>query len=238
MRILLVLLALCVSNISYAVRPTIEITSTYYIDNMMHDLSDQEVLFANTVKAHFQRAKDCWKQRRLPSDDTIDRIIIGCVVAARRFWPEQSGIPYKIFAIIISESKGINKGNPADPSYGMCHTTYEASRHACELFHIERPTGKWDLIEKLEHDIIFNITCGGGELKICEAQANGDWVRAVLIYKYGIRGFGRAANGLNAAPITELKVWRDYSKLYLSIKCIKSRIENDAETRCGCEIRE
>jgi hypothetical protein len=193
-----------------------------------------KIVFAATVQYHFENAKACWKQKRIPGPKTISKIIDGCWLAGSRFWPGQLDKPYKMFALIISESGGLNVGNPEDPSYGVCHATYETARTACAIFGIQSPKSKWDFKEKLSEDVFFNILCGAGEAKIAESYSNGDWVRVVLIYKHGVRGFNRAMTNLDGKPITELPVWKHYSSLLLWIQCLKERVELQVMTPCGC----
>jgi hypothetical protein len=76
--------------------------------------------------------------------------------------------------------------------------------------------------------------CGSGELRLAEDECGGDWVRAILIYKHGLKGFSRAFNGLNGRPITELHHWKHYYRIYEWIKCLRDRIEGDAVADCGC----
>jgi len=204
----------------------------YYLPDPLP--SKDKLVFAGMVQAHFENAKLCWKQKRVPGSKTMAKIIDGCWIAGIRFWPGQVDKPYKLFALIVSESGGNNVGNPDDPSYGVCHVTYESGRNACDLFGIKAPKNKYDFKEKLSDDVYFNILCGAGEAKIAESYTNSDWIRTVLIYKHGVKGFNRALNSLGNKPITELPVWKHYSKLLYWIQCLKERVEAGSVTNCGC----
>jgi hypothetical protein len=192
--------------------------------------------FANTVQAHFAQARACWKQKQLPKATTIRKTINGCLNHCQRFWPNEPDKPYKFFAAIVTESGGNNIGNPADPSYGICHVSYLAAHHACHVFNIPHPSTKTAFIKKLSEDVDFNILCSAAAMKECEAWTDNDWVRTILIYKCGLSGFSKALDKLGDKPVTEMKIWRHYYAVYLWIACLKERIitEGTMLTDCGC----
>jgi hypothetical protein len=88
---------------------------------------------------------------------------------------------------------------------------------------------------------MFNINCGAGEAAVCDIKAKGDWVRAVLIYKFGEGGFVAALMRLGAdKPITEIRskrgayIWKNYNRVYQWVLCLSERANILPLTRCGC----
>ena len=225
------------------------VAGTYNISStIINELTYEEVRFVETVCMHFREAKTCWKQKLSPREKTINRIILGCVMAQRKYWPGNPERMYQLFCLIISESGGNNTGNPDDPSYGVCHATMPSAHNACLMFGIPHPKCSQcngtcaGLIVKdgrtfkewLEEDILFNIDCGVGELEIALCKVRNDLVRGVAIYKHGEKGFNRALNRLVGKPITELPVWKHYSSLLQWVTCLRDRSIAQAISPCGC----
>ena len=205
-------------------------TATEYYDAF----TPEERTFALTVQTHFQNARSCWKQKVVPGKSLTRKLINETVRNCRRFWPQDPDMLYSFFTLIISESGGNNIGNPDDPSYGVCHATYESARNACKVFGFEAPKAKYLFKEKLQEDVAFNLLCGAGELKLAMAYCNNDKVRGILAYKYGVKGLNRAINSLGDEPITELSVWKNYVGLYEWIRCLRDRVITNADANCGC----
>ncbi len=218
-------------------------------------LSPEEERFINAVAFHFVNAKECWKQRVVPKQKTIDEITIGTILAYRRFWPEQPEKMFQFFSLVVSESGGNNTGNPNDPSYGVCHTTVAAAHHACVVYGIAHPRNSKlcdtrchginyrspvSFMHLLANDIQFNLMCGAGYAAICDTKANKDWVRTVLMYKFGERGFVNAMQRLGDKPITEIRakdgqyIWKNFNRVYLWMMCINERAGITPFTKCGC----
>lgn len=231
------------------------ITGTTLSTTLIESLSIEESRFVNTVALHFANgAKDCWKQRVIPKQKTVDRITVCTILVCRRFWPYQPEKLCQFLALIISESGGNNTGNPNDPSFGVCHVTYYSAHHACQIWGIMHPKTKMcdarcrflnykskiSFLDLLAQDIGFNIECGAGEAAIADIKANHDWVRTVLIYKFGERGFVNALNRLGDQPITEMKskdgqyVWKNYNRVYLWTTCLQDRSGIVPMSPCGC----
>jgi len=224
-------------------------TTAYIADSVCH-YTAADKRFADTVAAHFQNAKSCWKQKIIPSQKIIDRITVGCIEAGKRHWPTRPEMPYRIFALILTETGGLNKGNPDDPSYGVCCASIEASHMACQAFGIPHPKSKMcdtqcrglmvrcdsTFKEWLETDVLFNVTCGAGELRMCENErvARNDFIRAVGIYKCGVNGFKDALRNLGNKPVTELKIWKHYSRIYKWLTCLNERVQTKTMADCGC----
>ena len=222
---------------------------------LFESISIDEARFINTVVLHFIGAKDCWKQKVIPRQKTIDKITVCTIIVCRKFWPQQPEKMYQFFSLIISESGGNNVGNPDDPSYGVCHATMASAHNACQVWGIPHPrstkycdarcTGlayRSDISFKnlLEEDLMFNVTCGAGEAAITDIKAGHDWVRALLMYKFGERGFLNAMSRLGDRPITEIQskngqyIWKNYNRLYSWVNCLSDRSGIAPITRCGC----
>jgi hypothetical protein len=225
-------------------------STTAYIADARAHFTPADQLFADTVAAHFLNAKTCWKQRGVPSQKVIDRITIGCIEEGKRRWPSKSEMPYRMFTLILTETGGRNEGNPDDPSYGVCCASIEVSHIACQTLGIRHPKSKMcdarcrglmirceaTFKEWLETDVLFNIACGAGELKMCENEeaAHGDFVRALGIYKCGVSGFRKALRNLGDKPVTELRIWKKYVQIYEWLTCLNVRIQTQTVIDCGC----
>ena len=92
----------------------------------------------------------------------------------------------------------------------------------------------------LSDDIMFNIVCGAGEAAEADIKSKHDWVRTVLIYKFGERGLLRALERIGNQPITEMsnrsgqKIWKNYNAVYVWMKCLNDRANILPMVRCGC----
>jgi hypothetical protein len=163
-------------------------------------------------------------------------------------------MPYRLFGLILTETGGRNEGNVDDPSYGVCCASVEASHVACQTLGIPHPKSKLcdarcygfmvrcdsTFREWLETDVLFNVACGAGELRMCENEtfAHNDFIRALGIYKCGLAGFKRALTKLEGKPITELAIWKKYVRIYQWLTCINERVQTKTMVNCGCMPQE
>jgi len=251
--ILTTVLLLVMSSRSHALEFQ-TITGGTLSSTLVEILTSDEARFINTVALHFTNAQECWKQRIIPKQKAIDKITIGTILVCRRFWPQQPEKLCQFFTMIISESGGNNIGNPIDPSFGVCHVTFSSAHHACWAWGIIHPKTRLcdarcrgliykspiSFLDLLSQDVMFNITCGAGEAALADIKANHDWVRAVLMYKFGERGFFNALNRLEDQPITEMKskngqyIWKNYNRVYSWMMCLNDRSSIVPTSPCGC----
>jgi hypothetical protein len=252
--ILTTLLLLTISGTSWGLEFK-TLAGTTISTTLIDEFSLEERRFANAVALHFTGAKECWKQRVIPKQSTINNVVVGTILACRRFWPGQPEKMFQFFSLVVSESGGNNTGNPNDPSYGVCHVTTASAHNACVVWGIPHPRNSnlcdsrcygihyrssVSFLHLLANDLLFNLMCGAGEAAIANIKSNGDWVKAVLIYKFGERGYVNAMQRLGDKPITEIKskngqyIWKNYNRVYLWMTCINERASGDSITRCGC----
>jgi len=193
-------------------------------------------LFESTVQLHFEEARDCWKQPRIPGPRTIVKEIRGMLAASSRFWPGDEGAPYRLLAVMVSESGGNtrNTAKPLEPSYGPWCGTVDEAREAGRLFpDIGCPRGRDAIVERLQADPDWAAMVCGATLWRYDRAENGDQVLGLLIYKYGPAGLRRALmdTGKIAA---DLPVWRHYMACLTWIRCLRDRLICDSTPPCGC----
>jgi len=194
-------------------------------------------LFDSVVRLHFDEARDCWKQSRLPGPRTVGREIRGMVLASDRFWPLDTDAPYRMMAVMVSESGGNtrNTAKPNEPSYGPWCGTVDEAREAHRLFpDIACPRLRDDVIERLQTDPEWAALVTGAALWRYDRAQGGDRVRGLLLYKFGAEGLRRACARLGELPITDLPVWRHYASCLAWVTCLRDRVLMNATPPCGC----
>lgn len=194
-------------------------------------------LFDSVVQLHFEEAKSCWGQQRIPSPRTIDREIKGMLVACDRFWPLDTDAPYRMAAVMVSESGGNtrNTAKPTEASYGPWCGTVDEAREAHRLFpDIPCPRMRDDVTERLQSDPQWAALVTAAALWRYDRAQGGDRIRGLLLYKFGAEGLRRACDRLVDKPVTDLPVWRHYASCLAWILCLRDRILMNSTPPCGC----
>jgi hypothetical protein len=199
------------------------------------------VVFESTVQLHFAEARDCWRQQKMPGPKTIAREIRGMVSATDRFWQGDMMAPYRLTAVMVSESGGNtrNTSKPNEPSYGPWCGTVDEARESTRIFpDIGCPRHTTDIIERLQSDPEWAAMVAAATLYRYDRAQRGDQMYGLLMYKFGVTGLGRAIRnlqGLDAnAPVSNLKVWKHFDGCLSWILCLRARVLMRSTPPCGC----
>ena len=193
-------------------------------------------LFDQTINLHFIEARECWKATRLPGSRTIQKEIRGMLQACERFWPLDEFAPYRLAAVMVSESGGNtrNTAKPNEPSYGPWCGTVEEAHEAHMVFpDILCPRAVVPARDRLQADPEWAALVAGATLWRYDHAASGDRVRGLLIYKFGAAGLSKALHE-HDGPMTDLAVWRHYESCLNWLLCLRDRLAMDSTPPCGC----
>lgn len=202
-------------------------------------------LFSETIQTHFIHVTACWKPTRgVPSSKWVAKEIKGTWEAANRFFHGEKDAPYLLFTIGLSEGGGHIRNNtkPGEKSYGWtCATPPEAQRVGRAYPDLKCPNKPELIAERLDTDPVYCINVTAAIIRLKMYENRGDFIVALMKYKYGDYGMERAyANLLREkpqAPVTELNEWYKYLRLLDWLYCIRSRIIVKSVVTCGCQTR-
>ena len=198
-------------------------------------MTASDARFAEVVALHFEQAKACWGQKRLPSPGLMRNETLGIIAAQERFWPGRTEYRERLLAMILAEGAGLSGGNPDDPSYGVAHVNELTARFACWYFRIDAPPSKKALIARLQDDSRFCILVSAAILAMGEWQFGGDWLRSVGAYRYGTEGFKQLVRNKPDRPITDLPGIKGYVRVLEWTMCLTAYVQTDTPmSNCRC----
>lgn len=195
------------------------------------------VLFESTVQLHFVEAKNCWGQRKLPSQRMIQREIRGMLQGCDRFWPGDESAPYRLMTVMITESGGNtrNTAKPQEHSYGPWCGTPDECRETHRLHpDIPCPRSKGEIVERLESDPEWAALVACATIWRYDRAQGGDQIMGLLTYKFGTQGLCNALARLGDHPPTDLAVWQHTATCFAWVRCLRDRVMVDSTPPCGC----
>ena len=239
------ILTMLFSSVVLAAPAPITLSGTEFLKSVIANTNTAYVtspefnLFRETILTHFVNVKLCWKPARgIPSAKWIAKEIDATWEAANRFYYGEPDAPYILFTVGLSESGGFPRGNAplGEDSHGWtCATVEEARRAGRAYSDIPCPRLGSDVAEKLDSDPKYCMMVTAAVLRFHMYEYKGDFIRALMVYKYGARGLDRALGTLPpGTPITTLRVWKHYIALLEWIYCIRSRVVLHMTIDCGC----
>lgn len=207
---------------------------------------DPLVLFHDTYRAYFKHEEKKVKgmkgmtgprfDRYIPSKDVQEKTYLAVVKNAHRFWKGRHAemMLYGIGALILSESGGVNIGNPKDPSFGMLHVKVEATKAIADALGFYCPENNRAISRKLSRDIEYNILVGVSELAISMSsfdETPRNFTRAIMGYKMGFAGATRWFNAHKNNQMSKLPFILYYEKCLsrlLSIREAQAKLLKEA----------
>ena len=133
-------------------------------------LSPEAQEFMELGKVFLQAVDSCWAVSQERNWQETERIIVGTIHSASRFWGADQEKWEEVFLLVCSETWCRNVDNPRDPSYGAGQVTIEAfhamAKHYPKI--IQLPAGRRAQVRYLQENIEGNLDVTAAEMKYCE----------------------------------------------------------------------